>query len=109
MGNLVIGFDVAATPGKVVMLRNALVELIQYAPATDKQAFAEPTLIVPAWTMYYLHSRDVGAKLHGAERGRQGHTVFIVSWKNPNAGDRGFGMEDYLKLGIMIPLRQYQV
>ena len=30
----------------------------------------------------------------------QGHTVFIVSWKNPNASDRGLGMDDYLRLGI---------
>ena len=96
------GHDTATTAGTVV-LRNRLIELLRY-DAIGARVRERPLLIVPAWIMkyYILDLADQASLVRYLVE--QGHTVYMISWKNPDAGDRALAMEDYRRLGIMAAL-----
>jgi polyhydroxyalkanoate synthase len=97
--DFVVGRDVAVTKGKVV-LRNKLIELIQYSPA-GKKVHPEPILIVPAWIMkYYILDLSPHDSLI-AYLVAQGFTVFCISWRNPDGDLSQMSLDDYRKLGVM--------
>jgi len=92
-----IGTNLATTPGSVVY-RNELMELIQYAPTTDR-VHATPLVMIPPWiNKYYILDLTEKKSLlrYLVDRG---FTVFVVSWKNPTANDSETRFDDYLIKG----------
>lgn len=89
-----VGENVGASEGTVVH-RTPMYELIQYKPATD-QVHELPLLIFPPWInkFYVLDLKPQNSLIKWLTE--QGHTLFIVSWKNPDASYADTGLEDYV-------------
>lgn len=102
-----LGVNVAATPGAVVF-RNDLMELIQYAPTTDK-VYRRPLLFVPPLVnKYYLF--DLTPKASYLKwLVDQGHTVFVISWANPDESHADNGLDAYVKDGVVAALDAVQL
>ncbi|WP_128253500.1 PHA/PHB synthase family protein [Falsirhodobacter deserti] len=89
------GRDLALTPGQVV-LRTEVMELIRYAPQTT-QVHARPLLIVPPWInrFYVLDLQPRNSMVRWLVA--QGFTVFMISWRNPQAAQRDLGIEAHVQ------------
>jgi polyhydroxyalkanoate synthase subunit PhaC len=96
------GRNLALTPGEVVH-RNQLIELIQYAPSTDT-VHAVPLLFMPPWInkFYILDMQPQNSLIKFLTD--QGFTVFVISWKNPDASMEDMAFDDYLELGPLAAL-----
>lgn len=102
MGAFKVGRDLAITPGKVIY-QNELMQLIQYTPTTAKVA-RRPLLIIPPWLnkYYVLDMQPSNSLVRWAVE--QGHTVFLISWVNPNGETRDKTFDDYLREGPLAAL-----
>ena len=94
----VVGKDLATTPGKVVF-RNRLVELIHYAPTTENVR-ATPIVIVTPWINKFYILDLTSRKSMVRYLTEQGFSVFITSWKNPDASMSEVRFDDYLLEGV---------
>lgn len=94
-----IGENVGASKGKVIF-KNDMMELIQYTPSTEK-VHKTPILIIPPWInkFYILDMREKNSLIKWLVD--QGHTVFIISWRNGDAALRDRDFSDYMKEGVL--------
>ena len=94
-----LGENMATTPGKVVS-QNDVCQVIQYTPTTEK-ALKRPLMIVPPWInkFYILDLNPEKSFIKWAVD--QGHTVFVISWVNPDERQAQKSFEHYMKEGIL--------
>ena len=94
-----LGRNIATSPGKVV-LRNKMMELIQYEPTTE-QVYETPIVLFPPWInkFYILDLKEQNSMIKWVTD--QGYTLFVVSWVNPNVEHKDVGMEDYIQDGYL--------
>ena len=92
-----LGENIATTPGKVVF-QNEMIQLIQYTPMTE-QVRKTPLLIIPPWInkFYVLDLQPKNSFIRWCVE--QGHTVFVISWINPDARLRDKSFEHYMLEG----------
>jgi polyhydroxyalkanoate synthase len=98
-----LGKNIAMTRGSVVF-QNELLQLIQYQPLTT-EVYTRPLLIIPPWInkYYILDLRSDNSFIKWAVE--QGHTVFVVSWVNPDKRLAHKSFEDYLRDGALAALK----
>ena len=97
-----LGVNIAATPGAVIF-QNELMQLIQYSPSTET-VYRRPLLFVPPTVnKYYLFDLTPRSS-YLKWLVDQGHTVFVISWVNPDAEHRGKTLSDYVLEGPMAAL-----
>lgn len=101
-----VGENIATTPGKV-MYQNDLIQLIQYTPTTEK-VHKQPLMILPPWInkYYILDLRPKNSFVRWAVE--QGHTVFVLSWVNPDENLAKKSFEDYMMEGPLAALEQIE-
>lgn len=99
-----VGENIGASEGKVVF-QNHLFELIQYSPTTE-QVYTTPLLIFPPWInrFYILDLKPKNSLVKWIVD--QGFTLFVVSWKNPDASYRDTGMSEYVQDGYLTAIDQ---
>jgi polyhydroxyalkanoate synthase len=97
-----LGENIGVSPGKVIY-QNKLMQLIQYSPTTDK-VFKRPLLICPPWInkFYILDLRPRNSLVRYAVA--QGHTVFMISWVNPDETLADTDFASYMKSGYLAAL-----
>ena len=99
--------NIATTPGKIVY-QNELMQLIQYKPSTQ-EVRRLPLLIVPPWInkFYVLDLQPKNSFIKWAVD--QGHTLFVISWVNPDQKLAEKSFENYMLEGPLAALAAIEV
>ena len=98
-----VGRNLATTPGAVVY-ENDLMQLIQYAPSTAQTGARPLVMVPPCINKYYILDLQPENSFVRYAVG-EGHTVFMVSWRNVGPEQSHYGWDDYLRLGLFEPFR----